>query len=120
MLSLHSRRALSSLSLLIGALLIGSGLNGSVVTGTYGVLSPPAVLRILPGILLVYVGSRLQLTPEYVDEQLEREPSPDEPEEESFDPEMSPIGDSMQEVDGERARGDGEEVRGNPDDSTGE
>ncbi|WP_435153271.1 hypothetical protein [Haladaptatus sp. DFWS20] len=50
----------STFTLVTGALLVGDALNGSVVTGTYGVTSVAFVLRVLPGIALIWVGYTLR------------------------------------------------------------
>ncbi|WP_266076529.1 hypothetical protein [Haladaptatus caseinilyticus] len=46
----------STFTLVTGALLVGDALNGSVVTGAYGVTTPAFMLRVLPGIVFIWVG----------------------------------------------------------------
>lgn len=109
MLSLHGRRWASSTTLLVGALLVGDSLHGSVVTGAYGVTSVAAILRFVPGIVLIAIGYRLQVSSEEAERYAERtsgEPStgPDH----EFDPEVSPVGETLEEV-----------AENDPDDDTG-
>ncbi len=50
----------STFTLVTGALLVGDALNGSVVSGTYGVTSPAFVLRVLPGLGFIWLGYTLR------------------------------------------------------------
>lgn len=53
-------RLFGSVLLLLGAFAIGSVLHQSFVKGAFGLASPPAVLGLLGGIVLVAVGHRLE------------------------------------------------------------
>ncbi|SIR03304.1 hypothetical protein SAMN05421858_1186 [Haladaptatus litoreus] len=51
---------MSTFTLVTGALLVGDALNGTVVTGTYGITSPASVFRVVPGIVLIWIGYTLR------------------------------------------------------------
>jgi hypothetical protein len=88
---------LSSLALVLGALLVGDAINGAIVTSQYPVTAPAAVLRVLFGIVLIWLGARVRTPPEYVpsegseDESASEAPEPGAKDHE-FDPELSPLG----------------------------
>jgi hypothetical protein len=98
-LSLHGRRWASTTTLLVGALLVGDSLHGTVVTGTYGVVSWAAIVRFVPGMVLIAIGYRLQVSVDEAEQYAEksgREPATES--ERSFDPEVSPVGETLEEV----------------------
>lgn len=98
MISVRFLALLSTLLLVVGALLVGDAIHGSVVTGTYDVTSPAAVLRAVVGIVFLALGARYQKsTEEYVampsgdpERQAESADPDDEPGE--FDADLSPLG----------------------------
>ncbi|MCO8246989.1 MULTISPECIES: hypothetical protein [unclassified Haladaptatus] len=96
-----SRQFLSMLStttLVTGALLVGDAIHGSIVVGSYGITSPAAVLRVLPGIILVYVGYSLRENHElFISSYFSGREAAAKPEgSEEFDERMSPLsGESM-------------------------
>jgi hypothetical protein len=114
---------LSTVLLVVGALLVGEALHGGVVQGTYRLTSPYVVLRVILGSIFIALGYRFK-TPaeEYVStpsdrptrsEQLD-DSSPDPDQTGEFDPEMSPLGGGgLEHVDGER----GGDVRGEDGDA---
>ena len=88
---------LSSLALVLGALLVGDAINGAIVTSQYPVTAPAAVLRLLLGTALIWLGARVRTPPEYLpSESTEGESASKAPEPEAegydFDPELSPLG----------------------------
>lgn len=111
MTSLRFLALLSTVLLVVGALLVGEAIHAGVVTGTYDVTSPYVVLRVLVGAVFIALGYRFRTpTEEYV-----ATPSADRPERATddadssadatnspadatdnsgeFDPAMSPLGD---------------------------
>ncbi len=104
---------LSTVLLVVGALLVGEAIHGGVVNGTYALTSPWVVLRVVVGGLFIALGYRFRTpTEEYVampsGESHRREGSGDEsPDPDGtgdrtgdFDPEMSPLGgDGLEHVD---------------------
>lgn len=101
MFQARTRAWLSTVTLVIGALLIGDAIHGAVTVGEFGITSPAAVIRVAAGIALVAVGARLR-TPaeEYIssvsaDPEESEEPEPDS----EFDPSVSPVGESLEESD---------------------
>lgn len=89
---------LSSLALVLGALLVGDAINGAVVTNQYPITAPAAVLRVLFGAVLIWLGARVRTAPEYVpSEDTDGESTSNAPESgtetHDFDPELSPLGD---------------------------
>ncbi len=106
---------LSTLLLVVGALLVGEALHGGVVTREFAVTSPYVVLRILLGGVFIALGYRLRSPVEEYVEMPSGEPSrsgdasgepPDADESPTadpsgeFDPEMSPLGgDGLEHVD---------------------
>ncbi len=128
---------LSTVLLVVGALLVGEALHGGVVQGTYGLTSPYVVIRVILGSIFIALGYRFK-TPaeEYVSTPSDQptrseqvgDSSPDPDQTGEFDSEMSPLGgDGLEHVDGD-ARDDsrggetrGGETRGEePDDARGE
>lgn len=110
---------LSTVLLVVGALLVGEAIHGGVVQGTYDLTSPWVVLRVVLGSIFIALGYRFKTpTEEYVatpsdgPDQSNRttDQSPDPDQTGDFDPEMSPLGgDGLEHVDGETrddARGD--------------
>lgn len=95
MVSPRVRAVGSTVTLVVGALLVGDALHGSVVTGTFGVGSPAAVFRFLPGVVLIWVGYRLRVPPEEYASMPSGSPGGGGAEEDSgeFDPALSPVGD---------------------------
>jgi hypothetical protein len=86
----------STTTLVIGALLVGDAIHGSVVVGIYGVTSPAFVLRLLPGLAFIWVGYTLREHHEMFLESYfagrEAAARPDDSGEE-FDQRMSPLSD---------------------------
>jgi len=83
---------------LVGALLVGDAIHGAVVVGTYPLLSPASVLRIVVGAGLLVAGYRLR-TPPLPDldsdgERVGGPPSEERVEESEYDPRLSPLGDA--------------------------
>lgn len=107
MSSFHTRGTISSIALLAGALLVGDALHGSVVTGAYGVLSPASVFRFVGGGVLLFVGTRFQLSPEDAEEMFRDNPEGVEDADGEFDPELSPIGDPSEPLASDDADDDG-------------
>jgi hypothetical protein len=100
---------LSSLALVLGALLVGDAINGAVVTNQYPATAPAAVLRVLFGIVLIWLGARVRTPPEYApSESAEGKSAPEAPEpgaeDHEFDPELSPLGDGEPTHDRQRDR----------------
>jgi hypothetical protein len=96
---MFSRQFLSMVStttLVMGALLVGDAIHGSVVVGTYGVTSPAFVLRLLPGLAFIWVGYTLRENHEmFLNSYFagrEAAARPDDSGEE-FDQRMSPLSD---------------------------
>jgi hypothetical protein len=54
----------STFFLVIGALLVGDALHGSIVTSQYPVTSPASVVRWVVGLACIAVGARLRTPPE--------------------------------------------------------
>lgn len=107
MVSLRAKAALSTLLLVVGALLVGDALNGSVVTGTYGVTTPAFVLRVLVGAVAIVLGYRLRTPVEDYVATPSDDPETADPETgegTEFDPELSPVGADVEDADplGER------------------
>ncbi len=102
---------LSTVLLVVGALLVGEALHGGVVQGTYRLTSPYVVLRVILGSIFIALGYRFK-TPaeEYVSTPSDQptrsdreDDSPDPDQTGEFDPEMSPLGgDGLEHVDGDR------------------
>ncbi len=97
-----SRQFLSMIStttLVCGALLVGDAIHGSLVTGNFAVTSPAVVLRLLPGIVLVYVGYTLRENHEmFISSYFAGRDAAGKPDgDEQFDERMSPLsGGSME------------------------
>ncbi|WP_458185388.1 hypothetical protein [Haladaptatus sp. NG-WS-4] len=91
---------LSTFTLVSGALLVGDALHGSVVTGTYGVTSPAFVIRLLPGVVLIWIGYTLRENHErFVSAYFAGRDAARQPSEEEFDERMSPLsGDGLENV----------------------
>jgi hypothetical protein len=106
-----SKRALafvSSLCLLLGALLVGSALHGGVVTNQYAITSPAAVFRLGFGVVLIGIGYRFRVPP---DERASlsrgvEQSRADTNENGTFDPEDSPLDEVSMERLAERERDD--------------
>ncbi|UPV99637.1 hypothetical protein M0R88_14075 [Halorussus gelatinilyticus] len=101
MTSVRLLAMLSTVLLVVGALLVGEALHGGVVTGEFAVTSPYVVLRIILGGIFIALGYRLRSpVEEYVDmpsgepnrSGRDDEQSPDPDQSGEFDPEMSPLG----------------------------
>ena len=93
MLSRQFLAMLSTTTLVAGALLVGDALHGSIVTQQYGVASPGAVFRLLPGIALIGIGYRLKAHNEaFVEDHFSGRTETENPEAE-FDERMSPLDD---------------------------
>lgn len=89
----------STVTLLMGALLVGDFLHGGLVTGAFGLTSVAATVRLLPGLVLLWVGLRLRVTKEQAERYAEeRVGTAGEDEGEGFDAEVSPVGESLDEV----------------------
>ncbi|UPV73589.1 hypothetical protein M0R89_13700 [Halorussus limi] len=109
MISARFLAMLSTLLLVVGALLVGEALHGGVVTGEYAVTSPYVVLRVVLGGVFIALGYRFQSPVESYVEMPSGEPdrsressegSPDPDGSGEFDPEMSPLGgDGLDHVD---------------------
>ena len=111
----------STILLVVGALLVGEALHGGVVTREFAVTSPYVVLRILLGGVFIALGYRLRSPVEEYVEMPSGEPSrsgdataesPDADESPSadrsgeFDPELSPLGgDGLEHVDADEDDG---------------
>ncbi|PSQ46060.1 hypothetical protein BRD15_10185 [Halobacteriales archaeon SW_6_65_15] len=99
MISLRFQAFLSTLLLVLGALIFGQAIHGGVVTGRYPVVSTWVVGRLVGGTVLMAVGARFQVpTEEYVSMPSgdpDRSDGTTDPTEESaeFDSELSPLGD---------------------------
>lgn len=91
--SLQLKALSSTVLLVVGALIVGDALNGSVVTARYPITSPAAVIRFVGGAIMIYLGYRFK-TPleEYIATPSETENEDVEEPEGEFDPELSPIG----------------------------
>lgn len=95
MVSQRLRAALSTLLLVVGALLVGDALHGGVVTGQYGVTTPAFVLRILIGVPAIAGGYELRTPVDQYVAMPSDETSTSDPEtggSTEFDPELSPVG----------------------------
>lgn len=99
MISLRFQAFLSTLLLVIGALVFGQALHGGVVTGQYPVTSTWVVGRLVGGAVLMAVGAKFQVpTEEYVSMpsgEPDRSDGASDAAEESgeFDADVSPLGD---------------------------
>lgn len=99
MLSLRFKAFLSTLLLVLGALIFGQAIHGGVVTGQYPVASTWVVGRLVLGTVLMAAGARFQVpTEEYVSmpsgEPDQSEGASGQSEETAeFDSELSPLGD---------------------------
>lgn len=122
MISVRFLSMLSTVLLVVGALLVGEALHGGVVEGTYALTSPYVVVRVVLGGIFIALGYRFRApVDEYVttpsdaadrsDRRADESPDPDQSGE--FDPEMSPLGgDGLEHVDTEdRDDGRGDEAR---------
>lgn len=79
----------------MGALLVGDAIHGAVVANTFGATSPAAVLRMVFGLGLIWVGFQVRVDP---DEYREMNATPtDETQDadEEFEPELSPVGEEI-------------------------
>lgn len=95
----------SSLCLLLGALLVGDALHGGIVTNQYAITSPAAVFRLLFGVVAIGLGYRLRVHPEdrmIGSRTADSETNSDE--EESFDLDDSPFDETSLERLAERER----------------
>ena len=122
---------LSSLTLVLGALLVGDAINGAIVTSQYPVTAPAAVLRLLLGTALIWLGARVRTPPEYLPsestegESVSKAPEP-EAEDCDFDPELSPLGgeeptnDRRRDAAGPKADDAESGVAGSPSDTSGD
>jgi hypothetical protein len=131
---------LSTLLLVVGALLVGEALHGGVVTGEFAVTSPYVVLRVLLGGVFIALGYRLRSPiEEYVEmpsgepdrsggasddpSDADRSPdtdrSPNADQSGEFDPEMSPLGgDGLEHVDADEDDRRGDRRKGSDGPST--
>lgn len=120
MVSTRFLSMISSVLLLVGALLIGDALHASVVTGVVGLTAPITVIRVLTGAILIVFGYRARKP---MVEKHRRKSGVGDPDESDrsersgtpvvgadadaeFDPSMSPLGDDSP---GE-VRGDAEDA----------
>ncbi len=88
----------STVTLVCGALLVGDAVHGAIVVGSYGVTSPAAAFRVLPGVVLIYVGYTLRENHElFISSYFAGRDAAAKPEgNEEFDERMSPLsGDSL-------------------------
>ena len=93
---------LSTVLLVVGALLVGEAIHGGIVQDTYALTSPYVVLRVVVGSIFIALGYRFKTpTEDYVATPSEKpsrseeatDESPDPDQTGDFDPEMSPLGD---------------------------
>ncbi|WP_227354757.1 hypothetical protein [Haladaptatus salinisoli] len=108
---MFSRRFLSMVStftLVTGALLVGDSLHGSVVTGAYGVTSPAFVLRMLPGLALIWVGYTLREHHEkFISSYFAGRDAAAKSDEDEFDERMSPLaGDGLENLEASESERD--------------
>lgn len=87
---------LSTFFLVMGAMLVGDALHGSVVTNQYSVTSPAAVFRAVGGIVCIAIGAHFRTPPsEYAsmpsDGSGQTEGGGDAAGNGEFDPELSPL-----------------------------
>ncbi len=103
MVSIRLLGTLSSVLLLVGALLVGEALHVGIVQGAAPLTSPPVVLPLVLGSVLLVLGYRTRapvaeaydLTSDEDEPQTRDTDAPraDDPEAE-YDPELSPLGDA--------------------------
>ncbi|MFB6221637.1 MAG: hypothetical protein ABEH90_09375 [Halolamina sp.] len=96
MVQARTRAWLSTVTLVVGALLIGDAIHGVVTVGAYGFTSPAAVVRVVAGIALVAVGARLRTPADQYVSSVSEEPEEGGPPESEFEPSLSPVGESME------------------------
>jgi uncharacterized membrane protein len=98
----------STLCLLLGALLVGDALHGGVVTNQYAITSPAAVFRLGFGIVLISIGYRFRVPPDdrATVSQGEEQSGAETKGDEAFDPEDSPLDEASMERLAERERDD--------------
>lgn len=100
---------LSTVLLVVGAVLVGDAIHVGVVAGTAPVTSPAVVLRFVLGVVFLALGLRFRTPPEeYVttpsDVESSRTTGDDDPDTGEFDPEVSPLGgDGLERVNAEEA-----------------
>lgn len=111
MVSTRTVSWLSTLALVLGALLVGDALNGAFVADRFPVTAPAAVFRGLGGVVLIGIGARFRTAPEYVPRSDDRARDDSGPAvgDDEFDPDLSPLGDA------EPGRTDGKEASGRAD-----
>ncbi len=114
MVQARTRAWLSTVTLVVGALLIGDAIHGVVTIGAFGPTSPAALLRVVAGIALVAVGAQLRTPAESYISSVD--PEPDETGsadgDGEFEPELSPLGGEMEAQDREDGATDGDESSG--------
>ncbi|GAA0201273.1 hypothetical protein ACFFQF_01640 [Haladaptatus pallidirubidus] len=105
----------STFTLVTGALLVGDALNGTVVTSRYGITSPASVFRVVPGLVLIWVGYTLRENKErfvsaYFAGRDAAAKANEEPNDGEFDERMSPIsGDGLENLEARERDADKDE-----------
>lgn len=109
MVQARTRAWLSTVTLVVGALLIGDAIHGAVTVGTFGPASPAALFRLVAGLALVAVGAHLRTPAESYIPSVDAEPETEEAEGE-FESELSPLGNEMEATNREDAGTDTDEA----------
>lgn len=95
MVSAHALSWLSTVALVLGALLVGDAIHGTIVTNQYPFTSPAALFRLVFGLLSIWLGARVRAPVQYVpsDEDGGDASRPDlAGREDEYDPSLSPFG----------------------------